>query len=76
CQDGLKPVTTRSPARKMGDLGAITSKGGPPDHMRASEKELDVLKSLLKQKSMFMRQERMLRRQKQQQLAKDAWYCV
>ncbi|GJR23240.1 hypothetical protein Tco_0971767 [Tanacetum coccineum] len=37
-----------SPAGKKGDLGAITSKGGPPDHMRASEKELNVLKSLLK----------------------------
>ncbi|GJY78022.1 hypothetical protein Tco_0483823 [Tanacetum coccineum] len=72
CQDGLKPVTTRSPAGKKGDLGAITSKGGPPDHMRASEKELDVLKSLLKQKSMFRRQERMLRRQEQKRLAKDA----
>ncbi|GJV44660.1 hypothetical protein Tco_1429196 [Tanacetum coccineum] len=72
CQDGLKPVTTRSPAGKKGDLGAITSKGGPPDHMRASEKELDVLKSLLKKKSMFRRQERMLRRQEQQRLAKDA----
>ncbi|GJS87897.1 hypothetical protein Tco_0770533 [Tanacetum coccineum] len=72
CQDGLKHVTTRSPAGKKGDLGVITSKGGPPDHMRASEKELDVLKSLLKQKSMFRRQERMLRRQEQQRLAKDA----
>ncbi|GJT49948.1 hypothetical protein Tco_0976105 [Tanacetum coccineum] len=66
CQDGLKPVTTR----KKGDLGAI--KGGPPDHMRASEKELVVLKSPLEQKSMFRRQERMLRRQEQQRLAKDA----
>ncbi|GKC43096.1 hypothetical protein Tco_1060818 [Tanacetum coccineum] len=46
CQDGLKPVTTKSSARKKGDLNAITSKGGPPDHMRASEKELVVLKSL------------------------------
>ncbi|GKB21755.1 hypothetical protein Tco_0855678 [Tanacetum coccineum] len=45
CQDGLKPVTTRSFAGKKGDLGVITSKGGPPDHMRASEKELVVLKS-------------------------------
>ncbi|GKC94155.1 hypothetical protein Tco_1159597 [Tanacetum coccineum] len=72
CQDGLKPVTTRSSAGKKGDLGAITSKGGPPDHMRASEKELVVLKSLLEQKSMFRRQERMLRRQEQQRLAKDA----
>ncbi|GKB68433.1 hypothetical protein Tco_0929845 [Tanacetum coccineum] len=72
CQDGLKPVTTRSSARKKGDLGAITSKGGPPDHMRASEKELVVLKSPLEQKSMFRRQERMLRRQEQQRLAKDA----
>ncbi|GJS68366.1 hypothetical protein Tco_0682931 [Tanacetum coccineum] len=72
CQDGLKPVTTRSFAGKKGDLCAITSKGGPPDHMRASEKELVVLKSPLEQKSMFRRQERMLRRQEQQQLAKDA----
>ncbi|GJY69803.1 retrotransposon protein, putative, ty1-copia subclass [Tanacetum coccineum] len=72
CQDGLKPVTTRSSAGKKGDLGAITSKGGPPDHMRASEKELVVLKSPLEQKSMFRRQERMLRRQEQQRLAKDA----
>ncbi|GKA85140.1 hypothetical protein Tco_0806794 [Tanacetum coccineum] len=55
-----------------GDLGAITSKGGPPYHMRASEKELVVLKSPLEQKSMFRRQERMLRRQEQQRLAKDA----
>ncbi|GKB45563.1 hypothetical protein Tco_0896316 [Tanacetum coccineum] len=72
CQDGLKPVTTRSSAGKKGDLCAITSKGGPPDHMRASEKELVVLKSPLEQKSMFRRQERMLRRQEQQRLAKDA----
>nr|GEX17124.1 probable serine/threonine-protein kinase At4g35230 [Tanacetum cinerariifolium] len=72
CQDGLKPVTTRSHAGKKGDLGTITSKGGLPDHMRASEKELVVLKSSLKQKSMFRRQERMLRRQEQQRLAKDA----
>ncbi|GKC55970.1 hypothetical protein Tco_1083568 [Tanacetum coccineum] len=72
CQDGLKPVTTRSAAGKKGDLGAITSKGGPPDHMQASEKELVVLKSPLEQKSMFRRQERMLRRQEQQRLAKDA----
>ncbi|GKA25648.1 hypothetical protein Tco_0711757 [Tanacetum coccineum] len=72
CQDGLKPVTTKSPTGKKGDLGAITSKGGPPDHMRASEKELAVLKSPLEQKSMFRRQERMLRRQEQQRLAKDA----
>ncbi|GJW08881.1 hypothetical protein Tco_1571304 [Tanacetum coccineum] len=72
CQDGLKPVTTISPTGKKGDLGAITSKGGPPNHMRASEKELDVLKSLSKQKSMFRCHERMLRRQEQQRLAKDA----
>ncbi|GKD64869.1 hypothetical protein Tco_1306977 [Tanacetum coccineum] len=72
CQDGLKHVTTRSSAGKKGDLCAITSKGGPPDHMRASEKELVVLKSSLEQKSMFRRQERMLRRQEQQRLAKDA----
>nr|GEZ46633.1 30S ribosomal protein S16-2, chloroplastic/mitochondrial [Tanacetum cinerariifolium] len=61
-----------SPAGKKGDLGAITSKGGLPDHMRASEKELAVLKSPLEQKSMFKRQERMLRRQEQQRLAKVA----
>ncbi|GJV11832.1 hypothetical protein Tco_1353373 [Tanacetum coccineum] len=71
CQDGLKHVTTRSPAGKKGDLDAITSKGGPPYHMRASEKELAVLKSPLEQNSM-LRQERMLRRQEQQRLAKDA----
>ncbi|GJR81330.1 hypothetical protein Tco_0152115 [Tanacetum coccineum] len=59
-------------AGKKGDLDAITSKGGPPDHIRASEKELVVLKSPLEQKSMFRRQERMLRRQEQQRLAKDA----
>ncbi|GJU83965.1 hypothetical protein Tco_1291511 [Tanacetum coccineum] len=63
CQDGLKPVTTRSSAGKKGDLGAITSKGGPPDHIRASEKELVVLKVPLEQKkSLFQRLERMLRR--------------
>nr|GFD55440.1 hypothetical protein [Tanacetum cinerariifolium] len=61
-----------SRAEKKGDLDAITSKGGPTDHMGASEKELAVLKSPLKQKSMFRRQERMLRRQEQQRLAKDA----
>ncbi|GJR64820.1 hypothetical protein Tco_0010885 [Tanacetum coccineum] len=66
CQDGLKPVTTRSSAGKKGDLCAITSKGGPRDHMRASEKELVVLKSSLEQKSMFRHQERMFRRQEQQ----------
>ncbi|GJS90179.1 hypothetical protein Tco_0772815 [Tanacetum coccineum] len=55
-----------------GDLGVITSKGGLPDHMKASEKELPVLKSPLEQESMFRRQEGMLRRQEQQQLAKDA----
>ncbi|GKE77995.1 hypothetical protein Tco_1544115, partial [Tanacetum coccineum] len=53
CQDGLKHVTTTSVAGKKGDLSAISSKGGPPDHMQASEKELDVLKSPLKEKSMF-----------------------
>ncbi|GKC82676.1 hypothetical protein Tco_1138393 [Tanacetum coccineum] len=72
CEDGLKPVTTKSPTRKKGDIGAITSKGGPPDHMLASEKELSVLKSPLEQKSMFRCQERMLRRQEQQRLVKDA----
>ncbi|GJW40985.1 hypothetical protein Tco_0066830 [Tanacetum coccineum] len=51
CQDGLKLVTTRSFAGKKGDLGAITFKGGPPDHMRAIEKELVVLKFTLEQKS-------------------------
>ncbi|GKC34616.1 hypothetical protein Tco_1047000 [Tanacetum coccineum] len=49
-----------------GDLGAITSNGGPPDHMEASEKEILVLKSPLEQESMFRRQEGMVRRQKQQ----------
>ncbi|GKD66315.1 hypothetical protein Tco_1308423 [Tanacetum coccineum] len=72
CQDGLKPVTTRYAAGKKGDLGAITSKGGLPDHMRAGEIELAVLKSPLEQKSMFRRQGRMLRRQEQQRLTKDA----
>nr|GEX90565.1 retrotransposon-related protein [Tanacetum cinerariifolium] len=48
------------------------NEGGPPDHVRASEKELAVLKSSLEQKSMLRRQERMLRRQEQQRLAKDA----
>ncbi|GKB84474.1 hypothetical protein Tco_0956746 [Tanacetum coccineum] len=49
------------------DLGIITSY-----HMQASEKELAVLKSPLDQELMFMHQEGMLRRQEQQQLAKDA----
>ncbi|GKB01782.1 hypothetical protein Tco_0829826 [Tanacetum coccineum] len=40
--------------------------------MKASEKELAVLKSPPDQESMFRRQEGMLRRQEQQQLAKDA----
>ncbi|GJW39325.1 hypothetical protein Tco_0065170 [Tanacetum coccineum] len=62
----------RSSAWEKGNLGAITFKGGPPDHMRASEKELVVLKFPLEQKSMFRRQERMLRRQEKQRLAKDA----
>ncbi|GKB28949.1 hypothetical protein Tco_0868350, partial [Tanacetum coccineum] len=44
-----------------GDLGAITSMGGLPNHMEASEKELPVLKSPLEQESMFRRQEGMLR---------------
>nr|GEY28494.1 hypothetical protein [Tanacetum cinerariifolium] len=72
CQDGLKPVTTRSSAEKKGDFGTITSKRGPPDHVRASEKELVVLKSSLQQNSMSRRQDRMLRRQEQQRLAKDS----
>ncbi|GKD60872.1 hypothetical protein Tco_1298381, partial [Tanacetum coccineum] len=50
-----------SPPGKKGDRDVITSKGGPPDHIRASEKELVVLKSPLEQKLMFRRQERMLR---------------
>ncbi|GJY08585.1 hypothetical protein Tco_0375639 [Tanacetum coccineum] len=54
------------------DLGAITSKGGPLDHMQASEKELVVLKSPLEQESIFSSQKGTLRRQEQQQLAKDA----
>ncbi|GJR83510.1 hypothetical protein Tco_0154295 [Tanacetum coccineum] len=54
------------------DIGAITLKGGPPDHMQASEKELCVFKSLLEEESLFGRQKGMLRRQEQQQLAKDA----
>ncbi|GJU56493.1 hypothetical protein Tco_1230207 [Tanacetum coccineum] len=72
CQDGLKHITTTSVAGKKGDLGAISSKEGPPDHMQASEKDLAILKSPLKEKSMSMCQERMLRRQEQQRLAKDA----
>ncbi|GJR46764.1 transport protein Sec24-like CEF [Tanacetum coccineum] len=54
------------------DLGVITSQGGPSYHMQTSEKELAVLKSPVDQESMFRRQEGMLRRQEQQQLAKDA----
>ncbi|GKD16620.1 hypothetical protein Tco_1205778 [Tanacetum coccineum] len=62
-QDIEETTLHTSSAGKKGDLCAITYKGGPPDHMRASEKELVVLKSSFEQKSMFMRQERMLRRQ-------------
>ncbi|GJU83138.1 hypothetical protein Tco_0898213 [Tanacetum coccineum] len=58
-------ITKPNDLNIVGDLCAITSKGGPPDHMRASEKELVVLKSPFEQKSMFRRQERMLRRQEQ-----------
>ncbi|GJV15267.1 hypothetical protein Tco_1360590 [Tanacetum coccineum] len=54
------------------DLGVITSQGGLSYHMQTSEKELAVLKFPLDQESMFRRQEGMLRRQEQQQLAKDA----
>ncbi|KAJ0792145.1 hypothetical protein HanOQP8_Chr01g0014081 [Helianthus annuus] len=54
-----------------GDLGAIASRGGPPDHMQAIEKELADLKSQLEQESMLRRQEGMLRRQEQQQLAEE-----
>ncbi|GKB41362.1 hypothetical protein Tco_0886304 [Tanacetum coccineum] len=71
-QDIEETTIHTSSAGKKGDLCAITSKGGPLYHMRASEKELVVLKSPLEQKSMFRRQERMLRRQEQQRLAKDA----
>ncbi|GJX83875.1 hypothetical protein Tco_0333356 [Tanacetum coccineum] len=62
------------------DLGVITSHGGSSYHMQTSEKELVVLKSPLDQELMFRRQVGMLRRQEQQQLAKDAktqrrlWY--
>nr|GEY70238.1 zinc finger, PHD-type, DC1 [Tanacetum cinerariifolium] len=62
CQDGFCMVATYKELGypeiscwEKGDLGAITSKGGPPNHMRASEKELTVLKSPLEQKSMFKR---------------------
>ncbi|KAD3338523.1 hypothetical protein R6Q59_026711 [Mikania micrantha] len=54
-----------------GDLSAIASRGGPPDHMQAIEKELADLKSQLEQESMLRRQEGMLRRQEQQQLAEE-----
>ncbi|KAI3830042.1 hypothetical protein L1987_04174 [Smallanthus sonchifolius] len=54
-----------------GDLGDIASRGGPPDHMQAIEKELADLKSQLEQESMLRRQEGMLRRQEQQQLAEE-----
>ncbi|KAF5821577.1 hypothetical protein HanRHA438_Chr01g0016041 [Helianthus annuus] len=54
-----------------GDLGAFASRGGPPDHMQAIEKELADLKSQLEQESMLRRQEGMLRRQEQQQLAEE-----
>ncbi|KAK9057587.1 hypothetical protein SSX86_022423 [Deinandra increscens subsp. villosa] len=54
-----------------GDLAAIASRGGPPDHMQAIEKELADLKSQLEQESMLRRQEGMLRRQEQQQLAEE-----
>nr|GEW80178.1 hypothetical protein [Tanacetum cinerariifolium] len=54
------------------DFGVITSRGGPSYHMQTSEKELAVFKSPLDQESMFRRQEGMLRRQEQQQLANDA----
>ncbi|GKD93886.1 hypothetical protein Tco_1373723, partial [Tanacetum coccineum] len=58
CQDGLKPSTTTSAVGKKGDLDAISFKGGPPNHMQANEKELAVLKSPLKEKSMCVRQKR------------------
>ncbi|XP_071689371.1 uncharacterized protein [Rutidosis leptorrhynchoides] len=54
-----------------GDLGSVASRGGPPDHMQAIEKELAELKSQLEQESMLRRQEGMLRRQEQQQLAEE-----
>ncbi|GJZ84423.1 hypothetical protein Tco_0649762 [Tanacetum coccineum] len=61
CQDGLKPVTTRSSAGKRVILAPL-----PPREAHQIICELVVLKSLLEQKSMFRRQERMLRRQEQQ----------
>ncbi|KAK1428697.1 hypothetical protein QVD17_17536 [Tagetes erecta] len=54
-----------------GDLGVTASRGGPPDHMQAIEKELSDLKSQLEQESMLRRQEGMLRRQEQQHLAEE-----
>ncbi|KAI3667701.1 hypothetical protein L6452_42770 [Arctium lappa] len=54
-----------------GDLGALTSRGGPSDHMQAIEKELADLKTQLEQESMLRRQEGMMRRQEQQQLAEE-----
>nr|GFB37423.1 B-box-type zinc finger, zinc finger, PHD-type, DC1 [Tanacetum cinerariifolium] len=66
CQDGFCMVATYE------ERGCPDGLNLPPDHMRASEKELAVLKSPLEQKSMFKRQKRMLRRQERQRLAKDA----
>nr|XP_043609380.1 paramyosin [Erigeron canadensis] len=54
-----------------GDRGAMSSRGGPPDHLQHIEKELADLKSQLEQESMLRRQEGMLRRQEQQQLAEE-----
>ncbi|KVI03632.1 myosin heavy chain, non-muscle isoform X1 [Cynara cardunculus var. scolymus] len=54
-----------------GDLGVVTSRGGPPNHMQAIEKELADLKTQLEQESMLRRQEGMMRRQEQQQLAEE-----
>ncbi|KAJ9543695.1 hypothetical protein OSB04_023402 [Centaurea solstitialis] len=54
-----------------GDLGAVTSRGVPPDQMQAIEKELADLKTQLEQESMLRRQEGMMRRQEQQQLAEE-----
>ncbi|GKC32895.1 hypothetical protein Tco_1040189 [Tanacetum coccineum] len=57
---------------EKGDPAPLPPWRAHTDHMRASEKELVVLKSPSEQKLMFRRQEIMLRRQEQQRLAKDA----
>ncbi|GKB66934.1 hypothetical protein Tco_0928346 [Tanacetum coccineum] len=57
---------------EKGDPAPLPPWRAHTNHMRASKKELVILKSPLEQKSMFRRQEKMLRRQEQQRLAKDA----